>query len=723
MRDLKIFPGPGAAMDSVGLQSDKEFLVAVGVPAGAKGREACLVLGLALLFALPACSKNPGGGGGGNLNNNQNIAPPDCPEGTLAREEACVPSWDQCPLPDEIPLAGGGCRAIGVERCDIGGGCGAGFVGDGEGGCEPVRPATSCADGALALLGQDACQEIRHCGAAPWGNVSISPGAVFVDASYAGGPSDGSASAPFVTIGEALAVLPPGGQILLAQGTYAERINLSQPVIISGRCPSLVTIQGVTHFGQGQPGVLFSEGASGSVLQGVRVTGPGHGVVLNQAVDVRIQEVEVLRPEGYGVLLQRGARAEMRRVKVKGARTAGLILYGGLLQAEDTVVSDTDPSADGAYGRGVDLGCDHHGGGGCAALDATALVVERSHEVGIFLSGGSLSLVGSLVADTRPNAIHGQAGLGIHAQCDTTSADCPQVTVLGSVVSGNRGAGILGVGADLLVADTVVRDTLPHQGDQRLGMGLVAQCDPNLVHCAPLSLTCSVIARNHQAGLALMGVQAQVEAVLVMDTEAQASSQQAGDGVLAQCEPVSGSCSDATLENVALLRNTLSGLFVHGARVRLEGSLVAENRPVPADLTGGYAVYGQCDNTTGSCADIAVEASLLQDHRSVGITLFGGQVLMYRSAVLGVLPQLAEGGSRGFGLYADGRYAEVTMDVEACEIGEAVQAGAFLLRAAGSMTRSWVHGGEYSVILDDSHGFILDGNLLAGSERSEPLVQ
>jgi hypothetical protein len=679
-----------------------------------------LLIGALLLAAgAPGCSKNSGGGGN---QNNQNGNLPPCPEGTEAHGEACVPLWDDCEAPDEVPVLGGGCLPVGVERCGLGQGCAEGFSGDGTGACTPIRPATPCSGGELGLLGNVSCEAIRECGTAPWGNVTPVAGAVHVDANYQGGASTGSAAAPFTTVGAALAAAPDGGQVVVAAGTYSESVNLDRRVILSGRCPSMVTIQGITQGQQASPPVVVSAGASGSTLEGIRLTGPGHGLLLNEAVDVRLVEVEVLDPAGYGILLQRGATASLRRVRVSGAHTAGVILYGGRVQAVDSEVLGTEPSPDGSFGRGLDLGCDHFGGGGCATLDATGLVLERNHEAGLFLSGGTATLVGSLVADTQPNAIHGQSGIGLQSQCDNTSADCPKITLQGCVVTGNHAAGIMALGTLLTVRDTVVSGTLPQQGDSRLGMGIVAQCDPSLTRCQPLELTCGVVGGNRQAALALAGVEAVVERTILRDTQAQASNSRGGNGLVAQCEPVSGACAVLSLRDSALRRNTFSGIFLHGAEARLEGVLVAATRPGAEDQSEGTAVYAQCDNTVGACADLEVDASLFLDHHAEGMTIFGSSARLFRSSVLSVLPQVSDG-ELGFGLYVDGTSDVASLDASACEMGDASLSGIFWVSASGGLARSWIHGGDYTAILDDSPDVLLEHNVLEGELMSEPLVQ
>ncbi len=680
------------------------------------------LLWVALAFAWVGCGKDSGGGGG-NANDNQQRP---CPAATRAEGLACVPIFDDCPAADEIPVLGGGCLAIGVERCSYGSGCADGFSGDGAGGCEPLRPAAECGAGQIQLLGQSACEPVRACGPAPWGDGPFDPGAVYVDAAYSGGASDGTPSAPFITISEGVATAPAGGQVVVAAGTYPESVTLDRRLHLLGRCPEQVHIQGQLSGGQPAPALTISSSAAGTVVQGVHLTGPGPGVVLNEVEDVALREVEVTDTGSYGLMLQRGSTASLHRVKVARAQVAGVLLYGGSITAVSTVVRDTAPSTDGSFGRGLDLGCDHIGGGGCPSLDATALVVERNREAGIMLSGGEAILRRSLVADTLANAGTGQAGIGIHCQCDTTSADCPSLTIRGSVVESNRAAGIMALGTNLVVEDTVIRGTLPQEADGRFGTGLVSLCDPSLSRCEPLSITCAVLEDNHQTGLSLAGVTGQVRGALIRDTAEQMSDSRGGEGLVVGCEQITRQCADLALLDSGIWRSTFGSVFVHGSRLAANGAYMAGARPGAESQTEGFGLYAQCDSATGSCPEVTLDGCLLEDHVTEGVALFGGTTQLTRSSVLGVSPQQSDS-EFGVGVYVDGQVATLTptLDASSCEISDATLAGLFWVQAAGSLERCLVQGAEYSVILHQSaEGVSLDPwNELSGTTQSDPLVQ
>ncbi|MCP4250336.1 MAG: hypothetical protein GY778_25110, partial [bacterium] len=94
---------------------------------------------------LVAC----GDGSGGAENNNA------CPAGYSTEGPACVPIFDDYTGSTEIPVLGGGCRAVGVTHCATGL-----FEPDGADGCAPVLPAQTCPPGSLAVIGQTVCQPV-----------------------------------------------------------------------------------------------------------------------------------------------------------------------------------------------------------------------------------------------------------------------------------------------------------------------------------------------------------------------------------------------------------------------------------------------------------------------------------------------------------------------------------------------------------------------------------
>jgi hypothetical protein len=544
-----------------------------------------------------------------------------------------------------------------------------------------------------------------------------------VDASYGGGASDGSRAAPFTTVAAALAVADASAVVAIAAGHYVESVSVSSPVTLWGRCPDQVTLEGTLSAGNGVPAVTLQPTAGGTVLRGLRLTGPGAGVNLNEAPDVALEAVEIVDTGWYGVLMQRGASARFDRVRIARAGTAAVVLYGGALSVSRSELRSTQPAPDDTFGRGIDAGCDHQGDGGCPVITVTASVIQRNREAGIVITGGAATVTGSVVEDTQPNAAHLGAGLGILAQCDTTSADCPVLTVEGSVVRGNRAIGIQGAGQATIVRGSVIASTQPQESDGRLGDGLVAQCDGSLDRCGTLEVTCTLIEGSHHVGLFAAGIAAEVSHTIIRNTDAQDRDLDAGFGLLAKCDLVTGQCATLDLVTSALEANTYAGLYLHGASATVTGVYAADSVPDDSDQ-GGLAISAQCDLAVQSCPDLVVDASLFERSRAVSLSLFDTSGSLDRSSIYTVAEQPA-GSQLGIGLYVelDTGDASPVFDVSHSEVRDPFLTGLYYVSAAGEVSRCLIHGGQYPAVLsgaDVTFDWMCE---MEGSVSSEPVEQ
>src|SRR5262245_45900115 len=147
-----------------------------------------------------------------------------CVVGEVALDDGrCIAAGIQ---PDGCPaghlMVDGSCEPAGIPPTA----CGEGFLPDDGRGCVPVLPASTCSDGQLAVPGDTECRELVSCGAAPWGDIPIDANTEYVDASYAGTDSDGSANKPWTTISDAVAAASSGAIVAIAAGSYVEDVQL-----------------------------------------------------------------------------------------------------------------------------------------------------------------------------------------------------------------------------------------------------------------------------------------------------------------------------------------------------------------------------------------------------------------------------------------------------------------------------------------------------------------
>jgi hypothetical protein len=154
---------------------------------------------------------------------------------------------------------------------------------------------------------------------------------------------EGSKQKPVSTIAAALLLVPFGGRIALASGTYDEPLVPTISLEIVGRCPSMVTIRGVTD-AFGPSAVAVDTTPIGVTLRRLRLEGPGVGLMML---------------DGNGLL---------ERVIVAKARLAGLYIQGksSNLSVDHSLIRDT---SDTDLGAGL-----YVSEGGHAELKASTIV-------------------------------------------------------------------------------------------------------------------------------------------------------------------------------------------------------------------------------------------------------------------------------------------------------------------------------------------------------------
>ncbi|MFH2006556.1 MAG: right-handed parallel beta-helix repeat-containing protein [bacterium] len=635
-------------------------------------------IGALLLSVLlgVACSDDDGNAG------NNNAA---CPVGYEALGSACVPIFDDCPGAAERSVLGGGCRAVGVTACATGlftadgeGGCepilppgpeacpagtmarlghtdcqpvgvtqcAAGFDSDGAGGCTPVLPASPepCPAGSVSLLGYTACQPLGDCGTGTWGNIVDDGTTVYVDQSADATGADGSAGAPFTTIGEALAVVVAGGQVAIAAGDYQERLVLSDGERLMGRCAELVTLRGRVILSDPKPPVTIQGGSAGSALRGVTLTGPGEGLVIDGAQQVTVEEVEVADTAGYGIAVNPDSEATLHRVKVVRGTVVGIMARGAVLTLSESVVRDTQPDGGLLFGRGIDAAC--ASGGTCGGLTISRSLVARNRDTSLYLTGLDVDVVDSAIRDTQPKAVDGTAGVGITAVCHSDGT-CGTLDVSGSSLSGHRNRAVFSYSAVTTITDTTVRDTLPQESDAGWGQGINAFCDTEQAGCGSLTVTSSLVAHNRSAGIFLYGVDAVVVDTIVRGTLAGADERH-GEGIYTRCVE-SDTCGSLSVSGCLISDNRSAGVLAEGVDTTLTDTVIRDTNPTQADLTGGRGIDAQCDPDFAICGRLTVTSSVVARNRDIGLFIAGVESVVTSTVVRDTL-SLQSDGTAGVGI-------------------------------------------------------------------------
>ena len=171
-----------------------------------------------------------------------------------------------------------------------------------------------------------------------------------MDQSYQGGQSDGSASDPYVTIGQALSAVDPNGQIAVAQGTYTEQVVLDRPIRFAGRCASLVRIE-YHGTADDDPTLHIPSGGSGSSISGITIRGTHTGILVDGSTNVQIRQVQVLDTGYHSIWLRSQAQAEVISSAIVRAVRFGIASEGSHLSIQDTVVKHGVPEPGQTRGR------------------------------------------------------------------------------------------------------------------------------------------------------------------------------------------------------------------------------------------------------------------------------------------------------------------------------------------------------------------------------------
>jgi hypothetical protein len=519
-----------------------------------------------------------------------------------------------CP-PGERPEADG-CVPAGVPA-DA---CGVGFS-HVDAGCEPVLPATECPPGQLAQLGETRCHPVAPCGTGTWGDIPIDSDTQHVDASYAGLDSDGSVDKPWTTIDDAFAAALPGALIAVAAGDYVDDlIIIDKPVRLWGRCPEMVSLSGA---GVQQASIIVANGASGTEIVGLGVSGPAIGIIVTGSEDVLLDRLWVHHTTTRGINLQNDlgpTSAILRDSLVEDLDWTGAYAIDADFAIERTVVRRIAPDVDGLFGRGVWL----------ARQDLTTPVafsvsnskIEDTHDVALLVANGDIVLSDTLIRRTMPEPGSGTGGRGIGVQ--DTEAGLRRPVLSGLVIEDSHEYGIYVGGSAALVEHSVVRRThwLPAI---EAGIGIAAIENRFLGVPSDLELRASLVEGCEGAALHVSGSQALLASVLVRDNLPTPSGAW-GRALQVQPRAETGRRSDAIVRHCLFENSHESGAMVTSSSLTIEASRITGTtaRAVDGFFGDGLAVVtADGDALTIGRAVATVVGSLIDASDRAGVSNFG----------------------------------------------------------------------------------------------------
>ncbi|MBW2457203.1 MAG: right-handed parallel beta-helix repeat-containing protein [Deltaproteobacteria bacterium] len=533
--------------------------------------------------------------------------------------------WGGC-VPGERPLGDGTCLPAGQGAGVPPELCAAGFDSDDQGGCVAILPAAPCPPGQLATPGEATCHELAPCGSGVWGLIPVDTTTEYVDVSSIAGSSDGSETHPWTTLQQGIDGAAPGAIVAVAAGTYTGDLQIAgKAVRLWGRCPAMVTVQGTS----GMTAAIFVSGTTGAEIRGLAITGPGTGLAVSNAVALVADQVWVHDTGWIGLDVSGATDLTLNASLVETGTLFGLYAEATSITIDSSSVRDTRPTANLEYGRGIVIISD--GSGNRSDATVTASLVERNRDAGMSVIGSTATIEGVVIRDTEsqgpPNEeTHGRGIEGFTAQ---STGERSVVLVRGSSIVNNRQAGVYGIGLDLTVEATVVRDTRPEAADERWGAGFYLVDDPSGAYRSEATIRSCLVTDNHEVGLFVAGSDALVESTILRNTLPSADDAKRGRGISLQDGLAAPDPATLALRTSVLTHNHEGAVTAQGAVIDVESSRLEDTQPQASDGLYGRGIT--LEHRAGRRAQGTVRWSVVEGNREAAAMVYGSDLVTERT--------------------------------------------------------------------------------------------
>ena len=587
------------------------------------------------------------GCGGGDERHGEH-EPEACPPPNRVVNERCLEPGvqdDGCPA-GTLGLEDGTCQPAGVppEMCPEG------WVHDGDAACEPILPAAPCPPGQMALPGDTSCHPVMDCGSGKWGNIPIDGTTVYVDAAYTSGAGVGSETQPFTNISAGVAAAGPGALVAVAAGTYDEDVLLDKPLRLWGVCPDLVSLVGQ---GGSIGAIDIRPGANGTEVAGLAITTSTNAaaVGVSGVENVSLDRLWIHDASGRGINVQSDLGATsmtVRETLVERNRVFGVFVAGSQATLARVVVRDTLPhQSDETDGVGIGVVPAPETGTASTVTVAIALV-ERNHQVGVFVEGSHATLDGVVVRDTLPPPGDPAGGRGINVEPNPETGAPSMLALTGALIERNRGTGLFVQGSEANLTGAVVRDTVPQASDQRFGRGIQVQLARDTSTPSTFTLTAALIERNHDVGVLAFASLAMLYGVVVRDTQPKASDLTYGRGIEAQWDPDTLVPSTLGLTGALVERNHDVGIVVVDSEAALAGVIVRDTLVEATNQGGGRGINVQASDGERAPSALTLTGALIERNRTFGVVALDAHAALLGSVVRETLTRGSDG------LFGDG---------------------------------------------------------------------
>jgi hypothetical protein len=327
-----------------------------------------------------------------------------------------------------------------------------------------------------------------------------------------------------------------------------------------------------------------------------------------------------------------------------------------------------------------DRGVDVEDAIGATEVTLRSSLVERAAGVGIYAAATSMTVEGCVVRDTDPDGAGFVAGHGVQVQA--IEPGDVSIEVRGSVIERNTDMGMVVMGARALVEATVVRDTAPSVTDGKQGRGLHAQFQESVGQRASVTVIGSIFERNHEIALSVASSDLSVETTVVRDTRPRPADGLGGLGWALLGWPDLSPTSLVVRQSLSE-RNHQSAVAIAGGDAALESVWIRDTLATGDGYGRGFNVQADPDvfrRTTAVLRGCVIERS-----RQIGVFASGADIELDSVRISDTLPsEPGQMGGRGVSVQAfDSTGERSVLRMRSSAVEHSREGGVFVIGSEG----------------------------------------
>jgi len=203
--------------------------------------------------------------------------------------------------------------------------------------------------------------------------------------------------------------------------------------------------------------------------------------------------------------------------------------------------------------------------------------VERVNRAGIAIVGSDAVIESTAIRDVGAEPSSGIFGRGISIEPDASTGERSNVTLRNCLVERTHEAGIAILGSDADVRSCAILDTRPRPGDAQFGRGFLIQESIEARLPANVKIAWSVVDQSHNVGISVVSAQLVLEHSVVSNTLPTFELLDFGDGVASQSLYGFNFETKVSIDSSIVEQSARAGLAAFGADIDLSRSLLRCN--------------------------------------------------------------------------------------------------------------------------------------------------